>query len=148
MVAEDIYNSVQLDDQTGGRINRTLEPASFLSVQSGDVVGFYTTSQGGNDMEGIRLVLREGEEAWHFATTNSDSSESSDGRNNEGTSDDNEDDDSEDFDGERRSIPMGLGERACRVAASAFTNSAPVLKVEVGMCQLLRFVVSTKVNVC
>lgn len=124
MVGEDTYNTIQLGDQTGGR---TLEPASFLSVQPGDAVGFYVSRQDGNNMdEGIQLVLHDGDvgdEVWHFTTANSEGSESES---------ENSDEQDESAD-ERRSI---LRERACWVAVSAFTNSAPVLNVEMGKSML------------
>ena len=42
LVGEDVYTNIQLIEGEGGLVNRTLDPSSFISVQPGDVLGYFT----------------------------------------------------------------------------------------------------------
>lgn len=72
---EDSYENIQLSvrDVHMSLVNRTLEPENFLSVQPGDVVGYFTTIRGAAGMlGGIQLgpcEADEGEEVWYFTDT-------------------------------------------------------------------------------
>jgi hypothetical protein len=54
LTGEDLYTNIDLGD--GGLVNRTLEPANYLTVQPGDVVGYYMSREGRTGMmDGIQL---------------------------------------------------------------------------------------------
>ena len=42
IVGEDRYEDIQLIESEGGLVNRILNPSSFISVQPGDVLGYFT----------------------------------------------------------------------------------------------------------
>ena len=42
IVGDDRYTDIQLIQGEDGLVNRTLDPSSFISVQPGDVLGYYT----------------------------------------------------------------------------------------------------------
>jgi hypothetical protein len=105
---EDNYD--QIDLGANGLVDRTLEPANYLTVQPGDVVGYFMIREEMTDvMDGIQLDSRidnddGGEEVWY-------SDDSIPELNNECLF----------------SVGSGPG-RTLRL----FTNSAPVLSVDVG----------------
>ena len=69
LVGEDNYDDIELgvSGDNGSLVNRTLEPANFISVQSGDTVGYYITRQGCTSEEREQLQPNDGEEVWHSA---------------------------------------------------------------------------------
>ncbi len=75
IVGEDRYEDIQLLEEARGLVNRTLEPANFLAVQPGDVVGYYVTvkpEEGGPPRppnEGITLMKGGNETVWYFTNT-------------------------------------------------------------------------------
>ena len=42
LVGDDRYADIQLIEGEGGLVNRSLDPSSFISVQPGDVLGYFT----------------------------------------------------------------------------------------------------------
>jgi len=73
MEGEDRYEDIELYEETGGLVNRTLEPADYLRVQPGDVVGYYMSHSAGDNREaGILLERRDTQEvaAWYTTNTN------------------------------------------------------------------------------
>lgn len=116
MVGEDFYPDIQLGEF--GLVNRTLEPASYLQVQPGDVVGYYQTRRGGENVpEGIlherdrteggdRTAEGDDEEVWYFSNTLQN--------------------------------PIISGGLSCPITVgpgrilSSFTDSSPILHVEIG----------------
>ena len=109
LIGEDIYAEIDLGGD--GLVDRTLEPEGFLPVQPGDVVGYFMSREGRTgERDGIQLERREddeGEEVWYH----SDAAE-----------------------------PITTGSGTCIFSVGAedgrvlrsFTNSAPVLRVDVG----------------
>ena len=73
MEGEDRYEDIELYEETGGLVNRTLEPADYLRVQPGDVVGYYMSHRDReNRREGIQHALREQkkkERVWYLTNT-------------------------------------------------------------------------------
>ena len=49
IVEEDIYANIKLIEGENGLVNRTLAPSSFISVQPGDVVGYFTSLDDNKD---------------------------------------------------------------------------------------------------
>lgn len=104
MVEEDTYNSIQLDRE--GVARRLLEPANFLPVQPGDVIGYIVTRQDRTNVEeGIQLLSElneegQGESVWYSngVTWNPNSC-----------------------------LSVGTGGML-----TSFTNSAPILTVDLG----------------
>ena len=50
LVGDDIYADIQLIQGEDGLVNRILDPSSFISVQPGDVLGYFTLQD--NDEDG------------------------------------------------------------------------------------------------
>ena len=55
LVGEDLYENIVLLESTGGLVNRTVPQPSNLSVQPGDVVGFFLVSSPGGENDGIQF---------------------------------------------------------------------------------------------
>jgi hypothetical protein len=106
LVGEDLY--ADIDFGVGGLVDRILEPANYLTVQPGDVVGYYIIRKGRTGVEaGIQLEPRgedEGEAVWYSGSN---------------------------------VPPTTGGAQECLFSASSmFTNSAPVLSVDAGKIEL------------
>ena len=105
LIGQDTYADIEFG--FNGRVDRTLEPEGFLPVQPGDVVGYFMSRVGNIDeRDGIQLEPREedeGEEVWY----QSDAAVLGSG------------------------CPFAVGTEEGRTFMS-FTNSAPVLRVDVG----------------
>ena len=109
LIGQDTYADIDLGGD--GRVDRTLEPEGFLPVQPGDVVGYFMSREGRTgERDGIQLEPREeedeGEEVWYQSDAE----------------------------------PIVIGSGSCLFSVGAadgralrsFTNSAPVLSVDVG----------------
>ena len=73
VTGDDRYDDIELSPETGGLVNRTLEPADYLTVQPGDVVGYFMSHSAGDNREaGILLERRDTQEvaAWYTTNTN------------------------------------------------------------------------------
>ena len=106
MVGENRYTSISL--QRGGKVSETPEPSNILSVQSGDVVGYFIISRRGKD--GIQLDNNNDDEddsVWY--DTISPSKLLNAGVTN---------------------CPLAVGTETGRILRSS-TNAAPVLSVRV-----------------
>ena len=72
MVGENIFTTLSLDDD--GLVSETPEPSNILTVQPGDVVGYYTISR--QDMEdGIQLDNDDSQRTdsvWYHTGTDSE----------------------------------------------------------------------------
>ena len=105
-IGQDIYADIDLGSD--GRVNKTMEPEGFLPVEPGDVVGYFMSREGRTcERDGIQLERRgedEGEEVWYDT------------------------------------VPFATGSGSCQFSLGteegrtlrSFTNSAPVLRVDVG----------------
>ena len=104
------YTYAEIDLGGDGLVDRTLEPHRFLPVEPGDVVGYFMSREGRTgEMDGIQLEPRgedEGEEVWY----QSDAVPLTTGSG---------------------SCPLSVGTEEGR-ALRSFTNSAPILRVDVG----------------
>ena len=98
----------------GGRISVTPEPTNIITVQPGDVVGFYVLS-GMGDGDGIQLDTSFTESVWYH-------------RNNPP-------DDSLMSRGDLSVCPFPVGSQSGRILMSS-TNAAPMLSV--GICKQLK----------
>ena len=54
LVGEDRYANISFNERVRIPLNRTLQDVNFITVQPGDVVGFYTRRESGH---GLRLLL-------------------------------------------------------------------------------------------
>ena len=106
LVAEDRYNTTNINQQRARLLNRTVP--TVISVQPGDVLGYYITEDEREGRRvGIQLEERFGENServWY----NSDTLIS-----------------------EGNGCPLTVGKQEGRIL-NAFTNSAPVLSVDLG----------------
>ena len=108
LIGQDIYAEIDLGGD--GLVDRNLEPEGFLPVQRGDVVGYFMLRESRiGERDGIQLERREddeGEEMWYQS--------------------------------DAETIVIGSGTCIFSVGAEdgrslrSFTNSAPVLRVDVG----------------
>ena len=108
LIGQDVYAEIDLGRD--GLVDRTLEPEGFLHVQPGDVVGYFMLREGNTgERDGIQLEPREedeGEEVWYQSDAE----------------------------------PIVIGSGTCIFSVGvedgrslrSFTNSAPVLRVDVG----------------
>ena len=108
LIGQDIHADIDLG--AGGLVDRTLEPEGFLPVQPGDVVGYFMSRVGRTcERDGIQLEPR-GEDGGEKVWSQSDAD------------------------------PIVTGSGICIFSVGAedsrslrsFTNSAPVLRVDVG----------------
>ena len=105
LMGQDVYADIDLGG--GGRVDRTLEPEGFLPVQPGDVVGYFMFRVGNTgERDGIQLEPDGSEEVWYQSDA----------------------------------VPLTTGTGTCLFSVGtedgrtlrSFTNSAPVLRVDVG----------------
>ena len=69
-MGENQYDNIQLVVDSGGLVNETVPSSNIITVQPGDVVGYYTESENGGN-EGIQLDTSYSDETiWYH--TNSD----------------------------------------------------------------------------
>ena len=108
MVGENRYTRISLG--RSGLVSETPEPSNILTVQHGDVVGYFTISRKGIN-EGIQMLMIDDSQSvnsvWYNTTTGS-------GLLNAGAP----------------NCPFPVGTGTDRILAS-FTNAAPVLSVSI-----------------
>ena len=71
LVGQDVYNNILLTGN-GALVNRTLPTPTVISVQPGDLVGFYMTNVEGTQVHhGVQLDQNNHMQTMYYATTNS-----------------------------------------------------------------------------
>ena len=111
LVGENVFTSITLGD--GGLVSETPEPTNRITVQPGDVVGYFTFSRR-NQNEGIQLDTSFSDEVvWYHTSTDPIM-----GR------------------GDPAVCPFPVGSQSDRVLRSS-TNAGPVLSVGVCKCIII-----------
>ena len=106
LVGENKFTSISLGD--GGLVSKTPEPSNILTVQPGDVVGYYTISRGGMG-DGLQLDKSQNiDSIWYHTISESFAP---------GTAD--------------CPLPVGIDK-----ILTSFTNGSPVLSVTMSKCHL------------
>ena len=112
IVGEDRYEDIQLIEGEGGLVNRTLDPSSFISVQPGDVLGYFTFLDNDEDGGIQHDPDFSTESVWYHTSTDENPLISRGGVVN--------------------SCPFPVGEDAVTRVLTTFSPLGPVFSVDIG----------------